>query len=146
MEYSSASPSEKTPLNYYTTYTWKESQEVEGRRFITPSIEHTFIPPRPPPSSKRLFKWVLLLSALLSFAMFLFSLAYYQQYTTKESHPPKLNDSDTYDAGAPFAPVKSQRSWGAYSPYYSVEEYPLPPENCQLTQVNTVRGISCQKL
>ncbi|KAG1807290.1 histidine phosphatase superfamily [Suillus subaureus] len=33
----------------------------------------------------------------------------------------------------------SQRFWGPYSPYYSVEEYQPPPNGCSITQVNILQ-------
>ncbi|KAJ3570641.1 hypothetical protein NP233_g4262 [Leucocoprinus birnbaumii] len=48
-------------------------------------------------------------------------------------------DTDYYDAGAPFAPYETQKLWAAYSPYYSVQEYKPPPEECHLTQVNILQ-------
>lgn len=143
MEYSSASPTEKVPGSQCVSDTCLKSQGFG--RFKTTSIEHDFVSQRPPHSSKRLYIWLLFFSALLSFALSMFALARYQGYTNKEFLSLKLNDSDTYDAGAPFAPAHAQRSWGAYSPYYSVQEYQPPPENCRLTQVNTVRLVSHPK-
>lgn len=49
-------------------------------------------------------------------------------------------DSDNYDSGASFAPFATQKLWAAYSPYYSVEEYQPPPNDCRLSQVNIVRS------
>ncbi|KAG2740286.1 phosphoglycerate mutase-like protein [Suillus brevipes Sb2] len=34
---------------------------------------------------------------------------------------------------------ESQRFWGPYSPYYSVEEYQPPPNGCTITQVNILQ-------
>jgi hypothetical protein len=34
-----------------------------------------------------------------------------------------------------FPPSEVQHSWGAYSPYFSVEPYTLPPPNCRISQV-----------
>ncbi|KAG2339338.1 acid phosphatase [Suillus weaverae] len=34
---------------------------------------------------------------------------------------------------------ESQRFWGPYSPYYSVEEYQPPPDGCSITQVNILQ-------
>jgi hypothetical protein len=33
---------------------------------------------------------------------------------------------------------QSQRFWGPYSPYYSVEEYQPPPNECTITQASTL--------
>jgi hypothetical protein len=59
------------------------------------------------------------------------------EYSPAPSVRPR--ESDYYDAGAPFAPYTTQKLWAAYSPYYSVEKYKPPPEDCRLTQVNIVR-------
>ncbi|KAJ7137743.1 histidine phosphatase superfamily [Mycena epipterygia] len=32
-----------------------------------------------------------------------------------------------------------RKSWGAYSPFFSVEEYPSPPDDCEITQVNILQ-------
>jgi hypothetical protein len=32
-------------------------------------------------------------------------------------------------------PFDIRKSWGAYSPFYSVQEYPPPPNGCEITQV-----------
>ncbi|KAJ7481196.1 histidine phosphatase superfamily [Mycena galericulata] len=34
-----------------------------------------------------------------------------------------------------------RKSWGAYSPFFSVEEYTPPPEGCEVTQVNIVSRL-----
>ncbi|KAF9077976.1 phytase [Rhodocollybia butyracea] len=36
-------------------------------------------------------------------------------------------------------PFAYSHYWGAYSPYYAVEEYRSPPEGCQVTQVNIIQ-------
>jgi hypothetical protein len=33
---------------------------------------------------------------------------------------------------------RSQRFWGPYSPYYSIEEYQPPPNGCSITQASTL--------
>ncbi|KAJ6531284.1 phytase [Mycena capillaripes] len=32
-----------------------------------------------------------------------------------------------------------RRSWGAYSPFFSVKEYPTPPDGCEIIQVNILQ-------
>lgn len=61
-------------------------------------------------------------------------------------HDARPRDSDCYDAGAPFAPLNIQRLWAAYSPYYSVEAYKPPPQDCRLTQVNIVGFLRSTRL
>lgn len=37
-------------------------------------------------------------------------------------------------------PEKIQRRWGQYSPYFPSGGYVMPPEGCEITQVNIVRA------
>ena len=37
-----------------------------------------------------------------------------------------------------------QKSWGAYSPYYSANAYTPPPNNCQITQVSHTVAVDCR--
>lgn len=89
--------------------------------------------------SQRFFNWLLLPPALLLLVLSGYSVAFCRDSRRGKEPVTRPKDSDYYDAGAPFAPFKTQRLWGAYSPYYSVEEYRPPPDDCQLTQVNIVR-------
>lgn len=109
------------------------------------TIEYCLLSRRSNQSLKRFFIW-LLISTSLSLLLSTSAIACYRVYRRRELLLEGRKDSDTYDAGAPFAPLKTQRLWGAYSPYYSVEEYLPPPDDCRLTQVNIVSNICYPKL
>ncbi|KAF5363806.1 hypothetical protein D9756_000049 [Leucocoprinus leucothites] len=97
-----------------------------------------FLPTRTTPARDCPFKvrpWLLLPPALLLLLLY----ANLTRYNGEAHQPLPSQDSDYFDAGAPFAPYKTQKLWASYSPYYSVHEYQLPPQDCRLTQVNILQ-------
>lgn len=43
--------------------------------------------------------------------------------------------SNSHHLGKEFPPAEVQHLWGAYTPYFSVEQYTPPPSNCRISQV-----------
>lgn len=47
----------------------------------------------------------------------------------------RASPSNPYQLVKENPPPEVQHSWGAYTPYFSVEPYILPPPNCRISQV-----------
>ena len=45
------------------------------------------------------------------------------------------SSSNSHHLDKEFPPAEVQYSWGAYTPYFSVEQYTPPPPNCRISQV-----------
>jgi len=49
----------------------------------------------------------------------------------------QASSSNAHHPVKALPPPEVQHSWGAYTPYFSVEHYTLPPPNCRISQVRS---------